>query len=231
MCWLKRDLWKTGIALAGMLLLLILMVWVPVSAAGAYEGASGLAIPGTVQATPTEDITVTALNKEKLQQDIAKAESDRFWAWTGSGTIIVGIVGAIFTFLQFYRSQREARDAQDKELRDRVEERFRTAVAALEDEKENAQVGGAILLRSFLNEDNKNIYRRYYTQIFDLVVAHLRLPRTPNPPEDPLLLVIPRQELGQYTELCVESESGILNWHTVHVTSHQEDTNDSHRAA
>ena len=68
MRWLKRDIWKAGIALAGILLLLVLMVWVPVSAAGANEGASGLAAPvtGTVQATPTEDATVTALNKENL---------------------------------------------------------------------------------------------------------------------------------------------------------------------
>ena len=65
MRWLKRDRWKAGIALAGMLLLLVLMVWVPVSVAGAYERASGLAGSGaiTVQGTATEDATVTALNR------------------------------------------------------------------------------------------------------------------------------------------------------------------------
>jgi hypothetical protein len=54
MRWLKRETWKAGIAIAGMLLLLVLVVWVPVSAAGAHERASGLATPvtGTVQATP-----------------------------------------------------------------------------------------------------------------------------------------------------------------------------------
>jgi len=57
-----------GIALAGMLLLLVLMVRVAVSAADSYERVLGLAGPGTitVQATPTEDATVAALNKEKL---------------------------------------------------------------------------------------------------------------------------------------------------------------------
>ncbi len=30
MRWLKRNLWKIGIALAGMLLLVVLMAWVPV---------------------------------------------------------------------------------------------------------------------------------------------------------------------------------------------------------
>jgi hypothetical protein len=52
MHWRSKDIWKAGIALAGLLLLLlVLMVWVPISAAGAYEGASGLATPvtGTVQ--------------------------------------------------------------------------------------------------------------------------------------------------------------------------------------
>ena len=68
MRWIKREIWKAGITIASMLLLLVLMVWVPVSAASADERASGLAtpVPATVQATPTADATVTALNKEKL---------------------------------------------------------------------------------------------------------------------------------------------------------------------
>src|SRR2546421_13051708 len=106
MRWLKRDIWRAGIALAGLLLLLALMVWVPVSAAGAYEGAAGLATPvtGTVQATPTEDATVTALNKEKLQQEVKqlqeqndaqvfasnkeKLQHDNDW-WWGYGVTIL----------------------------------------------------------------------------------------------------------------------------------------------
>ena len=71
----KSDRWKASIALAGMLLLLVLMVWVKVEAVGAYEGVSGLATPGTVQATPTEDATVTALNKEKLAQEVQQLKS------------------------------------------------------------------------------------------------------------------------------------------------------------
>src|SRR5215831_10533919 len=42
------------------------------------------------------------------------------------------------------------------------------------DEKEATQVGGAILLRSFLNKDDENIYGRYYAQIFDLAVTYLQ---------------------------------------------------------
>src|SRR2546421_7855854 len=91
MHWRKRDIWKAGIAVAGMLLLLVLIVWVPVSAAGAYEGASGLATPttGTVQATPTEDATVTALNKEKLTQEVAQQRHTlENWLWSSTATIL-----------------------------------------------------------------------------------------------------------------------------------------------
>src|SRR2546421_1899954 len=108
MRWLKRDIWRAGIALAGLLLLLALMVWVPVSAAGAYEGAWGLATPvtGTVQATPTLDATVTALNKEKLAQEVQQLKSQNepnFFVWllslvwlrTNSSILLVVIGGLI----------------------------------------------------------------------------------------------------------------------------------------
>lgn len=59
----------------------------------------------------------------------------------------------------------DRQEVQDKDLRDRAEERFQTAVAAFGDEKIGVQVGGAILLRSFLNPADEEIYGRYYTQI------------------------------------------------------------------
>jgi len=77
--------------------------------------------------------------------------------------------------------------AQDKELEDRkaererrAEERFQAAVTGLGDEREGARIGAAILLRAFLRPR----YEQFYTQTFDLAVAHLRLPRTPSLPED-----------------------------------------------
>jgi uncharacterized protein YjbI with pentapeptide repeats len=203
MRWLKRDIWKTGLALAGMLLLLVLRVWVPVSVAGAYEGTSGLATPvtGTVQATPTVDATVTALNKEKLEQEVQQLKnqnaSDLFGWFRTNAAILFSTLAVVFGGLfGLWRWRVDRRDAQDKELKDRrdaqdkdlkaqAEERFKTAVTALGDEKESVQVGGAILLRSFLNKEDKEIYERYYTQIFDLAVAYLRLPRTPPSLEDP----------------------------------------------
>ncbi|HLZ60228.1 MAG TPA: pentapeptide repeat-containing protein [Ktedonosporobacter sp.] len=198
MCWLKRNLWKTGIALAGMLLLLVLMVWIPVTPVGAYEGVSGLAGPvtATVQATPTEDATVTALNKEKLQH-----END--WLWSYGATILssfisalVLVIGVLIGFWQWLmnRNDTQNKESQDRqaaqvnELKDRQTERekreeelFQTAVTGLGDEREGAKIGAAILLRSFLRPRSE----RYYIQIFDLVAANLRLPRTPHSPKDP----------------------------------------------
>ena len=108
MSWLKREKWKAGIALAGMLLLLVLMVWIPVSAVGAYEGASGLAGPrmATVQATPTEDATVTALNKEKLAQEVQQLENQNapgFFGWLQTNIAILlstltVVIGALIGF-------------------------------------------------------------------------------------------------------------------------------------
>lgn len=74
----KRDMWKTGIACAGILIFLILVLLIQVSAAYAYEGASGSATPGalTVQTTPTEDATVTALNKEKLAEEVQQLKKE-----------------------------------------------------------------------------------------------------------------------------------------------------------
>src|SRR5947209_3857586 len=67
----KRDLWKAAVVVGGVLFL-VLMALVTVSVADAHEGMSGANSVGTVtvQATPTIDATVTALNKEKLAQEI-----------------------------------------------------------------------------------------------------------------------------------------------------------------
>ncbi len=60
MRWLKSDIWKAGIAIAGLLLLLLVMIWIPVSAAGAHEGALGPAGPAAVivQVTTTANSTI-----------------------------------------------------------------------------------------------------------------------------------------------------------------------------
>jgi hypothetical protein len=114
-----------------------------VSAAGTYEGALELATPGTgtVQATPTVDATVTALNKEKLAQEIQQLknqnESDPL-SWLRSNASIffstlVVVIGGLFGLWRWRVDRRDAQDkdakdrqtAQDKELEDRKAERER----------------------------------------------------------------------------------------------------------
>jgi hypothetical protein len=127
MRWLKRDMWKAGITIAGVLLPLVLMVWVPVSAAGAYEIASGLAVPitVTVQATPTEDATVTALNKEKLAQEVQQLKNQNApnplgWLLTNASILLSTLVLVFGGLFGLWRWRVDRRDAQDKESRDRL---------------------------------------------------------------------------------------------------------------
>ncbi len=209
MRWLKRDWWKAGIGLAGMLLLLVLMVWVPVSAAGAYEGVSGLATPvtGVVQATPTEDATVAALNKEKLAQEVQQLEKQNepdFLGWLRTNAAIllstlVVVIGGLIGLFRWFGDRRSEREKQ-------AEERFQSAVTGLGDEKEGAKIGAAILLRTFLSEGQG--YEQFYVQTFDLAVANLRLPRRlplpdsdpdglPHPPEPPSGAPLPLTTLSQ----------------------------------
>jgi hypothetical protein len=195
MCWFKRDIWK-AITVVGMLLLLglwmwllIFGVWVPVSAAGAYEGASRLATPGTVQATPTEDATVTTLNKEKLEQEVQQLKNQNdhstvswFWSFGAAlGTIVgalLALIGVLVTIT--FNAQKERKDRRDARKK-QAEERFQKVVEGFGSDKEGARVAAAIMLRTFLDPD----YKQFYRQAFDLTVANLRLLRTSQPPADP----------------------------------------------
>ena len=193
MRWLKRNLWRTGIAIAGMLLLLMLMAWISVVAAGAHEGASGSTRSVTALATPTEDATVTALNKEKLAQEVQQLKNQNGsdplgWLRTNTSILLSTLVVVIGALIGLWRWLGDRRDEHEKRREDqrteqekRAEERFQSAVTGLGDEKEGARIGAAILLRTFLRPG----YEQFYTQTFDLAVANLRLPRTPHPPEDP----------------------------------------------
>jgi hypothetical protein len=200
MRWLKRDRWKAGIAVAGMLLFLVLMVWVPGSAAGAYERALGLATPvtGTVQAMPSVDPTMAALQKEQLAQQVNKLKNDNAWAWLSLlsalgpiATIAAGLLAALYSFTTWIRNRQ---DEQEK----RAEERFQKVVEGLGSERTEAKVGAAIMLRTFLQPG----YERFYRQAFDLAVAHLRLRKAeasaPEPASSPAhVLIIPEGSMQQ----------------------------------
>src|SRR6266516_74789 len=180
MCWLKRDLWKAGIAFASMLLLLVAIVGLPVSATGTHEEIAGLAGLGTVtvQVTPTEDATVTALNKEKLAQEVQQLKNQNepnLLGWLGTNaSILIVVVGALIGLFRWLGDRRSEREK-------RAEERFQSVVEGFGSEREEARVSAAINLRTFLLPG----YERFYQRVFGLAVAHLRLPRSPYLSEDP----------------------------------------------
>lgn len=206
MRWLKRGKWKAAIALIGLLFFLVLMVWVPLSAR-AYAGASRIVMSGPPSAKPTVDVTatMTALQKEQLilQNKQLQQSNDRgfgAWLWSNAAAIVASLLstlvvvsGALVGFWQWRMNRSDIRtkesndrkEAQDKDLRAHAEERFKAAITALGSENEATQVGVAILLRSFLNKKDEDIYGRYYTQIFDLAAAYLRFENKLQPLEDP----------------------------------------------
>ncbi len=215
MRWFRKHLWNIGMAIIGTLLLLPSLNLSPLLAANAQEKISKGATPTTVtvQATPTEDATVTELNKEQLTQQVAGQQHTLDnWAWSNLTTILssllstlVVIIGILVGFRQWrvgradtQKKELEDKQAtQDKDLEDhkaerekRAEERFQAAVTGLGDPKEGARIGAAILLRTFLRPG----YEPFYMQVFDLAVANLRLPRTAFvPEEDPDALHTPTQ--------------------------------------
>src|SRR5947208_9715064 len=94
-------MWKVGIGLAGLLLFLVLMVWVPMSA-NAFEGTSGLT------PTPTVDLTVTALAKEQLTLQVKQLqnqlENQNNWFANNSTALIAAaatVIVALFGILQW----------------------------------------------------------------------------------------------------------------------------------
>lgn len=192
MRWRTCDLWKISILITSMLFLFLLLMWTLVPVANAHEVTSGLASAGTMiaQATPTEDATVTALSKEKLAQEVQQLKeqnaSDLFgWLRTNAAILLSTFVVVIGGLIGLFRWFGDQRTAQDKDLKAQAEERFKTAITALGDEKEGVQVGAAILLRSFRDKN----YEQYHIQIFDLAVAYLRLQRTHQSPDDPNTLL------------------------------------------
>jgi pentapeptide repeat protein len=98
--------------------------------------------------------------------------------------VIGGLIG-LFRWFADRQAERERRTEEQErwqkdrevEREKRAEERFQSVVTGLGSEKEEAKVGAAIMLRTFLQPG----YEQFYWQAFDLTVAHLRLrPADPN---------------------------------------------------
>ena len=188
MRWLKGSMRKAGVVFVSLVLLLILVIVLFALIGPGHQTGTGV-----VQATPTIDVTAVA--QDKLKQEDEQLQRNNSFPWTVLNAIggpmlaaLAAIAVAFFGLYQWRGNRNDERKkeiaAQDKDLRAQAEERFKAAVTALGDANEATQIGGAILLRSFLNPDDKKIYGRYYAQIFDLAVAYLRLSITSHPSED-----------------------------------------------
>jgi uncharacterized protein YjbI with pentapeptide repeats len=178
----RTAAWKVGILIAWSLLPPLLFTGLPlVLVTGQSKASEQIAAIVTMKAqqTPTvTDPTVTALEKEKLTQEVDQLKNANFWSWTNASTffstmalILAGFLGGIRWF-----SDRSV------EREKRAEERFQSAVEGLGGERTETKVGAAIILRTFLQPS----YKRFYGQAFDLAVANLRLLKAyPNPEDDP----------------------------------------------
>ena len=175
--------WKIAVSVAlGTCLFLLTIGISSAIAAPRQQYTTGMTSAGTpsVQTTPTEDLTVTVLNKEKLAQEVVQLHNQNFWsAWTNLATpisILAIFGGSIFTLIRYLTDRRDATDKEFKDREDerakRGEERFQKVVEGLGSDKESAKLGAAIMLRTFLQPG----YEQFYQQAFDLVVANLRLP-------------------------------------------------------
>jgi uncharacterized protein YjbI with pentapeptide repeats len=191
------------------------MILLPVTGVSAHTTTTiGTSVVGTVivQDTPTVDATVTDLQKTQLaeQVDQLRDENDRsIWSWVWNNasaflsTLALAAAGG-FTVFRYYGDRKsERKKQQESELQQlderkierekQAEARFQKVVEGLGGKSEATQVGSAILLRTFVRKDEGN--ERFYTQAFDLAVAHLRLrhiePGIPEPltPLDRALLI------------------------------------------
>lgn len=204
---------KLGLFIASSISLLLVIVWIPKASIVGHANATTHLQRATVtgaQASPTADPTMAALEKEKLTQQVDQLKSQNSWSWTflteigslggcisGLGTILLALAGfltVLFGFRQWrgtLQHEREKRDAEQKVEREkRDEERFQEAVRGLGSENKETRIGAAIMLRTFLEPNYEADYKRFYGQIFDLAVAHLRMRRV-------LLNIKPLDSLSQ----------------------------------
>jgi multidrug efflux pump subunit AcrB len=190
MRWLKRNLWKVGIAIAGMLLLLTLLMIVIALAGGGRQSTLPSQASGTaaIQVTPTVD--ATAVVQDQLKQQDEKLQRENSFPWTilntsSVGTILLGIAGfasAVIGFSQWRGNRRDEqkkreeeqdrwRKEREEERRKRDEGRFQAVVEGLGSKDIEARVGSAVALRTFLQPG----YEQFYKQVFDLACAYLLL--------------------------------------------------------
>jgi hypothetical protein len=151
MHWFTKHLRNVGIASICILFLLMCLALILLPATSAHARTLEMAKPTTVtvQATPTEDATVTALNKEKLAQEVLQLqkqnEPDSFGWLQANATLfstLLVVIGGLIGLFRWFADRRSERER-------RAEERFQAVVTGLGDEKEGAKIGAAIFYGLF----------------------------------------------------------------------------------
>ena len=163
---------------------------VPADAHGKTSPHLFQTVAANVQATPTVDSTVTALEKEKLNQEVNGLKTDNFWfwvVWTKLSPSITVLVAIGAGFVSFYRWRQDRRDEQKKrehelevEQEKREDEHFQSlssVVAGLGEENLSKRTAAAIMLQMVFLRPG---YKEFYRQVFNVAVANLRL-RNVNP--------------------------------------------------
>ena len=183
----RSPAWGASVLVAGSILPLLLMTWIPLNASEKISVHLYEKISATAQVTPiSPDLTVTALENQKLSQEVTMTarENARLtqeigqlqhanertvgeWLWNNALTTISTSLLILAAFAGIWRWFLDRRKEQEK----RSEDRFQSVVESLGGERTETKLGGAIMLRTFL----EGSYKRFHRQVFDLAVAHLRL--------------------------------------------------------
>ncbi|GCE04793.1 pentapeptide repeat-containing protein [Dictyobacter aurantiacus] len=174
MRWIKRDIRKTYIIMAGISLLALLIMCIPVSIASAQERDFGIVGPSTpaVQATPTEDPTVTTLNKEKLAQEVKQLENQNEpdplgWIRTNASIFLSTLVVVIGGLIGLWRWRVDRKEAQDKESKDRKEAQDRD-LADRKAERERRDEEQQRWLKNQEEEREKRAEERFQSAVIGL---------------------------------------------------------------
>jgi uncharacterized protein YjbI with pentapeptide repeats len=207
-------LWRLAGLTIISLLSFFLLIWEATPSASSYSEVSHKGVKTPAQTTPTPDITVTALGKEKLDLEVKQLQlqedhSIQAWIWSNIATIfsptVVFLVAFIGGLRWWFRDRRLERQKQS-------EERFQSVIVNLGSKDAETRLGATVMLRTFLQPE----YKQFHRQIFDLAVAHLRLQRTDqdstrNPKPQEILIAVTRNLIPSGNKSDQPNTSGSLD--------------------
>jgi uncharacterized protein YjbI with pentapeptide repeats len=114
MRWVERDMRKVAVIIS-IFLFLLLLLWIPSFKVSAQRNIGGAAAPTPtiLQATPTPDLTVTVLAKQKLREDVDQGQHTfENWFWANGVaflSVLVIVGGGLIGYLRWRADQRTTR--------------------------------------------------------------------------------------------------------------------------